>query len=239
MQWLGFGPEEMKIPDDFEMAVSSFSGYGGHSSICIRYDANAMSTYYKPGSDVTGDNVAYVQVGVPEYRISQMIKNGGDIIDAFGIVNVVSPSGLPMRGIVGISPDPIMFVALNCQNLKQSVEFYEQLGFVKQEYPFCRPNKGMGQFEPPQPKNSVYLAPSKNSMGVLLLQSKKRNVKSNPAFRGMKIVYSPSEGTTVDPNDVLQVKDPSGTNISFQPFESFAKEEASSKFIAKEEQQGS
>ncbi len=228
---MGFGPEEMNIPNEFEMAVSSFASYGGHASICIRYDSQAIETFYKQGNDVSGENIAYVQVGVPEYRISQMVKNGGNILDAYGVVNVISPSGLPMRGIVGISPDPIMFVALNCQNLKQSREFYEQLGFVAQEYPFCRPNKGMGQFEPPQPNNSVYLAPSANSMGVLLLQSKKRNVKVNPAFRGMKIVYSPSEGTVVDANDVLKVQDPSGTNIVFQPYEIFEKEESSTRVV--------
>ena len=72
------------------------------------------------------------EVAVPEYRISQMTQNGGNIIDAFGFVNVISPSGLPMRGIVGISPDPIMFVAINCIDMKQSKAFYQQLGFVEQ-----------------------------------------------------------------------------------------------------------
>ncbi len=71
-------------------------------------------------------------MAVPEYRISQMTQSGGNIIDAFGYVNVVSPSGLPMRGIVGISPDPIMFVAINCIDIKQSKAFYQQLGFVEQ-----------------------------------------------------------------------------------------------------------
>lgn len=123
----------MKIPDAFEMPVSSFSQYGGHASICIRYDSQTIDLYYKKGdSSPPGNNIAYLQVGVPEYRISQMAKNGGNILDAYGIVNVISPSGLPMRGIIGISPDPMMFVALNCQNLKESREFYEQLGFVEQ-----------------------------------------------------------------------------------------------------------
>lgn len=72
------------------------------------------------------------QVGVPEYRISQMTSNGGNIIDAYGFVNVVSPSGLPIRAIVGISPDPIMFVAVNCLDVEESREFYNNLGFVEQ-----------------------------------------------------------------------------------------------------------
>jgi hypothetical protein len=61
-----------------------------------------------------------------------MVANGGNILDAYGLVNVVSPCGLPMRGIVGISPDPMMFVAINCQDVQQSKAFYEQLGFVEQ-----------------------------------------------------------------------------------------------------------
>lgn len=72
------------------------------------------------------------KVGVPGYRISQMVAAGGNVLDAYGLVNVVSPCGLPMRGIVGISPDPIMLLAINCENMKESAAFYERLGFVEQ-----------------------------------------------------------------------------------------------------------
>lgn len=220
--WVGFGPEEMNIPDDFELPVSSFSKYGGHSSIHIRYDSQITEAFYRKGQDAPGDNIAYVQVGVQEYRISQMVKNGGNIIDAYGIVNVVSPSGLPFRGIIGISPDPIMFIAINCASVNKSSEFYKQLGFTQQEYPYCRPNKGMGQFEPLQPKGSVYLAPSKNSVGVLLLPVKKKNVKPNPVLRSLNIVYQASEGTAVDPtSDLMIIADPSTVPIAFQPYEVF------------------
>ena len=61
-----------------------------------------------------------------------MVASGGKIIDAYGLVNVVSPSGLPFRGIVGITPDPLMLVAVNCKDVKESKAFYEQLGFVEQ-----------------------------------------------------------------------------------------------------------
>ena len=230
---MGYGPEEYKIPSNFELPVSSFNLYGGHGSICIRYDSQSINLYYRQGDDnPPGTNIAYVQVGVPEYRISQMVKTGGNILDAYGIVNVISPSGLPFRGIIGIRPDPLMFVALNCVNLKESREFYEQLGFFEQEYPYARPNKGMGQFEPLQPKNSIYMAPSVNSMGVLLLQSKKkRGTKPNPVFRSMNIVYTPSEGTVVEEKDVMKVMDPIGTSIKFQPYELFEREELSTRIV--------
>lgn len=71
-------------------------------------------------------------MGVPGYRISQMVASGGKILDAYGLVNVVSPSGLPFRGVIGISPDPIMLLAVNCVDVKESRAFYEQLGFVEQ-----------------------------------------------------------------------------------------------------------
>ncbi len=76
--WLAFGPTEMNIPEDWEPAVSSFSNYGGHATIRVRYDKDTTEAFYT-GADTTGDNVAYIQLGVPEYRISQMVKNGGNV----------------------------------------------------------------------------------------------------------------------------------------------------------------
>jgi hypothetical protein len=98
----------------------------------VSYDSKTSVVNYRTGADAPGDNVAYLQVGVPTYRISQMVKNGANVVDAYGIVNVVSPCGLPMRGIVGIAPDPMMFVALNSQDMAASKAFYNRLGFVEQ-----------------------------------------------------------------------------------------------------------
>ena len=109
-----------------------------------------------------------------------MVKSGGNVYNGYGIVEAVSPSGLPVRGIIGIHPDPMMFIAVNCKTVKESREFYQQLGFVPQEYPYCRPNQGKGQFEPEQPKGSVYLAPSKNSFGLLL--GEEFNDQSRPSI---------------------------------------------------------
>ena len=130
--WLGYGPEQLSVPSDFELPVSSFGKYGGHASIHIKYDSTASVPLYRKGDDAPGNAIAFLQVGVPGYRISQMVASGGNILDAYGLVNVVSPCGLPMRGIVGISPDPIMFVAINCESVPKSKEFYQQLGFVEQ-----------------------------------------------------------------------------------------------------------
>ena len=155
-----------------------------------------------------------------------MVKNGGNVLDAYGYINVVSPSGLPMRGIVGIWPDPMMFVAINCANVEESRAFYEKLGFVEQEYPYARPSKGTGQFEPPQPPKSVYMAPSPNCMGVLLLQAKKKKnkISVNPVLESLNLLYTPSPAGGDDSGEV-GVSDPSGVAIAFQPTDQFELEE--------------
>jgi len=224
--WLGFGPEQLSIPSDFTVPVSSFAKYGGHASIHLVYDSKAPAPLYRIGDETPpGDNIAYLQLGVPTYRISQMVLNGGAVLDAYGIVNVVSPSGLPIRGIVGIAPDPIMFVAVNCADVAKSKAFYEQLGFVEQDYPYCRPNKGQGQFEPPQPPKSVYMGPSQNGMGVLLLQSKKKRIAPNPVVESLHIVYTPSSGTSAEDSSALRLVDPSGVVLEFQSATDFEVEE--------------
>lgn len=179
-----------------------------------------------------------------------MVKNGGDVLDAYGFVNVIAPCGIPMRGIVGIHPDPIMLVAINCENVQRSKEFYQQLGFVEQvrvmnmctevrcqyeylklnivffntqkEYPYARLSKGTSPFEPEQPKGSAYMAPSPNCMGVLLLPiKKKKKVTPNPVFSSLNIVYTPpSDGNDADVESELI--DLSGVVVKFQSATKFA-----------------
>jgi hypothetical protein len=227
--WLGFGPEQLSVPSDFQLGVSSFAKYGGHASIHLVYDAQEATPFYRTGENAPGNNVAYLQVAVPGYRISQMVKNGGNILDAYGYVSVVSPSGLPIRGIVGISPDPVMFLAINCVDVKKSREFYEQLGFVEQEYPYSRPNKGLGQFEPLQPEKSIYLAPSASCMGVLLLQSRDKRITPNPAVQSLNLVFTPSadsiDNDEAESSGPVRLNDPSGLSVVFQPVSEFGREE--------------
>ena len=238
-KWLGFGPEQLSIPSNFVIPVSSFGMYGGHASIHIRYDEKDLNPTYKSGSDTSKQSVAYLQVAVPTYRISQMVKNGGNILDAYGFVNVITPSGLPMRTIIGIRPDPIMFVAIHCQDVQESKAFYNQLGFVEQPYPFARPSNGKGQFEPPQPENSVYLAPSAHSMGVLLLQNKnkRQKVQPNPSVKSLQIVFAPSSAAASSSTDADKgndqapaLVDPSGVRISFVSVDEFEREEKLTRF---------
>jgi catechol 2,3-dioxygenase-like lactoylglutathione lyase family enzyme len=213
--WLGYGPEQLSIPADFVLPVSSFRYYGGHASIHLLYDSQASVPFYRPQQPQGGGdrgsntvyNIAYVQLGVPQYRVSQMVASGGDVLDAYGYVNVVSPAGVPFRGIVGIAPDPVMFAAIHCADVATSRSFYRDvLGFVDVPYPYCRPNT-TGLFEPIQPPDSAYLAPSPNSMGVLLLPvpgsgkrtaTQKKKIVPNPAIRSLNVVYTPPSSSDAE-----------------------------------------
>lgn len=225
--WLGFGPETLNTPPNFELPVSSLALYGGHASIHLRYDPSSTALLYKRSGGefnnepAPGDNLAYLQIGVPLYRISQMVKNGGNVLDAYGWVNVVSPAGLPVRAIVGIRADPMMFLAVNCNDVGKSEEFYNKLGFTRQAYPYARLNEGQGQFEPPQPPKSVYLAPSVNSMGILLLQNdrkrQRKGIVTNPVLRSLNVVYAPPDGESGTTEEDLspELMDPSSVPVTF------------------------
>jgi hypothetical protein len=225
--WMGYGPEQLSIPSDWTPGAS-FAKYGGHASFHIVYDPKATSALYRIGGDTPpGNNIAYVQLGVPNYRISQMVKSGGNILDAYGHVEVMSPSGLPVRGIIGSVPDPIMFIAINCVNVKESQAFYEQLGFQELDVPYGRLTNGTTLFEPAPPKKSVYMAPSPNSMGVLLLPTKFKTLTRNPVVESLNLVYAPTttDETSSAEQDFPNLVDPSGVAINFQPEKSFEAEE--------------
>lgn len=223
--WLGFGPEQVSVPQDWVAGVSSWGEYGGHASIALVYDSSSPSVFYRIGeANPPGNNIAYLQLAVPGYRISKMVTVGGSILDAYGHVDVVSPSGLPVRGIVGIASDPVMLVAINCVDVAASKAFYEQLGFVQRDIPYARPSNGTTVFEPAPPANSVYLSMSPESMGVLLIpmEGRRKTVKVNPAVDSLHIVYTPA---TDDASGVDTLVDPSGVGIEFQTVEDFVKEE--------------
>ena len=79
-------------------------------------------------------------------------------------------------------------------------------------------------FEPNKPIDALYMAPSPNCMGVLLLQNKrKKAVSPNPVVGSMNIVYSPSEGSEEKGEMVLT--DLSGLRIRFHSAGDFSKEE--------------
>ena len=97
---VGFGPQQLAVPEDFVPGVSSFLGYGGHFSLQLVEVADesgdGVMRFYEPGNAL-----AYIQLGVPSYRISKVLEYGGEIISSYGFTEVVAPGGLPFRVILG------------------------------------------------------------------------------------------------------------------------------------------
>jgi hypothetical protein len=93
----------------------------------------------------------------------------------------------------------------------------------QKEYPFSRPSKGTTMFEPDKPRNAVYMAPSPNCMGVLLLPSKAKKITPNPIVDSLNIVYTPTEGAFG--SETTMLKDLSGLPIRFQSVADFVAEE--------------
>ena len=77
MQWLGYGPEQLSVPSDFELPVSSFSKYGGHASINVRYDSQSVAPLYRQGDDAPGNSIAYLQ----RKSVESIIHSFPQIID--------------------------------------------------------------------------------------------------------------------------------------------------------------
>lgn len=119
-----------------------------------------------------------------------------------------------------------------------SKKLMTSLHSLHQQYPYARLGSGTGQFEPPQPKGSIYLSTSPNSMGILLLptEKKKARLTPNPAFNALRVVYNPSDQSDTQSTQNLQVTDPSSINISFVPYSRFEAEERIGSEAAQKEQ---
>ena len=151
---VGYGPEQLAVPTDFAPGVTSFQGYGGHFTLqlveVMDEKDDGVLRFYEPGT-----GLAYIQIGLPNYRISKLLEYGGEITSSYGFTEVVAPGGLPLRIILGNSVrDPFMFQALYTTNLAASENFYtREIGMKRCKYP-ARPVEE-SSFEPPQPKVRV------------------------------------------------------------------------------------
>lgn len=130
-----------------------------------------------------------------------MIKYGGNIVDAYGIVNVISPAGLPIRGIVGISPDPIMFVAVNSVDIEKSTEFYNRLGFVEQVRPTSLLLSLLSRAPLIRFLPGVSVLPTKQGTGSNRARATKGVRLPGPItqFHGSAVVESSQENKVLDP----------------------------------------
>ena len=78
-----------------ELVSPVSAGNGGAAGMVVAEGVNGGSN----GGEtfVAGDGLAYIQVGVPQFRLSKLIENGGEIISAYGFTKVAAPGGLLMQ----------------------------------------------------------------------------------------------------------------------------------------------
>jgi hypothetical protein len=170
---LSFGPDGYEKPQSFLYGVSTFADYGGHFTLTLRSETN-------PNSNVVdaGNGLKYVKVGAELLRISNGIQAGAQVEGAYGWIDVISPGGVPLEVVVGIARDPFMFASLSVQNMKESLAFFcDEMGMTQMPMPLAR-QKG-SQYEPQQPKESIFLSYGEDLFGLLLQQAPRRT-KVNP-----------------------------------------------------------
>lgn len=179
-----FGPSDAPDPS-FLPGVSSPSLDGGHARLTLRHDpdrplpAPALDAESPPQTAL-----AYVQIAVPSFRASQIVKFGGEVLSSYGYVNALLPSGQQLRVVVGDSPDPLPYVALRPATAaafeRARASLPERYALVPSPPPLFRPPASDPSFSPPPPPSSAYLsgllpAGSPGGFGVLLLP---------PGYRG-------------------------------------------------------
>jgi len=102
---IGFGPQEYAVPADFVPGISGFSEYGSHFSLQLIAPplaaAESSSHQSSAAAPTRGDGLAYIAMGVPQYRVSKLIEYGGDIKSSYGFTVVDAPGGLPLQVVLG------------------------------------------------------------------------------------------------------------------------------------------
>ncbi|GMH77207.1 hypothetical protein TL16_g07332 [Triparma laevis f. inornata] len=171
---MGFGSDSNTVPSSFAPGVSSYRYYGGHPTITIKHDPSSPTLTSLPAaSQLT--TIAYVQLAVPGYRISKIMRSGGEMISAYGYVNCVAPNGVHFRAVVA---DPVgqnlEYLALR---VKEGVGVEEVAKFYKTNYnmvealvPKSRP-QGQDELEPhifPDSKYLVCAGGSSNAFGLMI-----------------------------------------------------------------------
>lgn len=182
VNFVGFGPEQLVIPSEFQPGLSTFADYGGHFSFKL------VSVPEDEPLDV-GFGLAYFKLGMPFYRFSKVLEYGGEVISSYGWTYVRAPGGLPLQIVLGDQPrDPIMLAAVYVKDIKKAEAYYAKLGMKRQDFPYARATVP-SVFEPQQPKNSVFMGFSDDSFGMLLLPCP-REIKSlnvGNVYQGLEI----------------------------------------------------
>lgn len=178
---VAYGDVEDSVGKAFVPGVSNYNLYGGHCSITLSCPSKATSMNPIPDPPPP-TNLAYIQLSVPGYRISQVYATGGTMISAYGYMNALAPNGVQVRAIVGDNPgNEISYVAVRAQKgadcKKVAEEWTRDVKGLKEwsKPPQCRPG-GQEEFEPRTFPGAVYLGVGEEGgleggPGVLILPS--------------------------------------------------------------------
>ncbi|KAG8466603.1 hypothetical protein KFE25_007982 [Diacronema lutheri] len=109
-----------------------------------RAPAPARLALDAPDAEAAGA-LLYVQLRVPNVRISGLVQSGGAIESAYGYVEVTSPGGLAVRVITAPRRDPVEFVALRVPDVEAAAAYYERaFGMRRIPSPPRRTERGPG-----------------------------------------------------------------------------------------------
>jgi catechol 2,3-dioxygenase-like lactoylglutathione lyase family enzyme len=114
---VGYGRESLSDGDD-----------GGKFALEL-VQASASAPTPEPmsaGSSAAAGALLYMQLRVPNVRISSLIDSGGTIESAYGFVEVISPSGLPVRVLTAPRRDPFEFIAVRVADVEAAAAYYER-----------------------------------------------------------------------------------------------------------------
>eukprot|EP00965_Chrysotila_dentata_P067238 2225273-Pleurochrysis_carterae.AAC.1 len=208
MTVMSFGPETLRRDDGGKFAIELVeAGQGVRGA---------------PESQV----FQYVQLGMPVFRLSQVMANGGEIVSAYGWTNLVAPGGIPLRVRIDESRrDPFEFVAIRASNMKAAIKHYEGLGMTagkpsggrKLDFAGSTIFEDSDALEPDREVGSVLMSfgdPS-SSTGILLLPPKSRKALALPAPLRLRAVANTSPAQAPD------VKSPDGLGIVFTTPEAY------------------
>jgi len=95
----------------------------------------ALELVETPGAQPAWDGaVQYIQLGIPVFRLTQVMKMGGDIQSAYGWTDLLAPGGIPLHvRIDETRRDPFEFIAIRTNSIEKSVNYFKGLGMTAGE----------------------------------------------------------------------------------------------------------
>jgi hypothetical protein len=168
--------------------------------------------------------------GISKHSL-HLVCIGADIKYAYGWVDMDSRDKIPLELVVGISRDPIMLACIRVSNMKESIRFFiDKLGMSEQPFPLAR--QPGSNFEQVQSPGSTFLSYAPDTMGLLLVPSKPKDIplEVGNELRSFNFVVDDKNTNSLPPliqefidGGAATVSSPDGYPISFIKYSEFSK----------------